>query len=317
MIKTLKTDAVIGIYSPSGSVVYNDGDTALYERGLKKIKSMGFNILEADNVRGRLFHMSADAKTKAADIEQLFLDDSVNIILPSVGGHTASQILPYLNWEAIAGHPKTFISFSDSSLLGMVISERTGMVTYHSAVDVMFGFGVFETQNCKMENNGNYTLKCLLDALLEGKFNPKPFSEWSVLHSGIAEGTIIGGNINSIESLLGTPYEPDWDDKILFFESCDSLRNFYRTITHLSNAGIFNKISGLLIGNTSNLTEDFYAQDEMMPVDDMLCYLLNDYDIPIVYNANIGHDVENIVVPVGAKATLSAKNGIGRIMFHL
>ena len=55
----------------------------------------------------------------------------------------------------------------------------------------------------------------------------------------------------------------------------------------------------------------------MMPVDDMLCYLLNDYDIPIVYNANIGHDVENIVVPVGAKATLSAKNGIGRIMFHL
>jgi muramoyltetrapeptide carboxypeptidase len=317
MIKTVKSNATIGIYSPSGSVVYSDSDTALYERGLEKLKSLGFSIFEANNVRGRLSHMSADGKAKAADVEQLFLDDSVSIILPSVGGHTASQMLPYLNLDAIVKHPKTFISFSDSSLLGMLISERTGMITYHSAVDVMFGFGVFETDDCKMENKGRYTLSCLLDALFEGSFNPEPFSKWSVLNSGTAEGTIIGGNINSIESLLGTPYEPDWHGKILFFESCDALRNLYRTITHISNAGILNKISGLLIGNTSRLMEDFYAKDEIMPIDDMLRYLLSDFDIPIVYNANIGHDVENIVVPMGAAATLSAENGVGKVSFHL
>lgn len=317
MMKTVKAGAVVGIYSPSGSVVYSESDLALYERGLEKLKSLGLKIFEADHVRSRLFHMASDGKSKAADLEQLFLNDSVDVILPSVGGHTASQILPHLNFESIQTHPKIFISFSDSSLLGMLISEQTGMVTYHSAVDVMFGFGAFDTDDCKMEAKGEYTQKCFCDALFKGKLNQEPFSKWSVLKPGSAEGVILGGNTNSIEALLGTPYEPDWNGKILFFEGCDALRNFYRTITHFSNAGIFSRISGLLIGNTSRLSEDFYAKDEIMPVDEMLGYLLGDFDIPIIYNANIGHDVENLVVPMGAKAILTAENDAGNIKFLL
>lgn len=300
----LQKGHTIGIYSPSGSVTFKPSETAMYESGLRALQARGYRIKEGAFSRSRLYHMAASAKEKAADIHNLFSDPGVDAIMPSVGGHTASQILPYLDLELIASHPKIFIGFSDSAVLGTYISAMTGMVTYHSAVDVMFGFSRFGTQDCPMPAKGTFTTDYFWSLLEEGKISSKHFTNWIGLRHGECKGKIFGGNIKGIQALIGTPFEPNWDGIILYWEAADAPHVVEQVLTHLKNARVLSRIAGMIIGKVSHLKETFYAPDEVMPVADFVKYLLDDINIPIIIEADIGHDVENITIPNGCDTTM-------------
>lgn len=294
----------IGIYSPSGSITYSAQETNLYQRGINAIVGRGYSIKEARFAKHRFYHMSAPAKDKADDIHSLFLDPDVSALLPSVGGHTASQILSYLDLDIIRANPKVFVGFSDSAVLAMYIADRTGLVTFHSAVDVMFGFSRFGSDDCPMQDRGAYTTKCLWDLLEQGKVFQKPFSNWLGLRQGEASGTLLGGNLKGIQALLGTPYEPNWTGKILYWEAADPPYVMAQVLTHLKNAQVFEKISGMVVGKVAHLKETFYAQDEIMPIHEFIKYIVGEKYIPIIVEADFGHDIENIIIPNGCQATL-------------
>lgn len=302
--KKLQKGETIGIYSPSGSVISAPEETELYEKGVQALINAGYKVKEAPHARSRFYHMSATAKEKAEDIHSLFIDKEVRAIFPSVGGHTASQILPYLDLDLIKSNPKIFIGFSDSALLALYISEKIGMITFHSAVDLMFGFSRFNTIECSMQDKGNYTTKCLWNMLENAAPFKQPYSKWVSIKNGKVSGRLIGGNIKGIQALIGTPFEPDWRGKILYWEAADSPHVMAQVLAHLNNARIFDKIEGLIIGKIGHLKENFYGPDEIMPIHDFTKYLLNDKNLPIVAEADFGHDVENITIPNGCMAIL-------------
>lgn len=302
----LKQGDIIGVYSPSGSVVSTAEELKLYERGILSIQQQGFNILESKHARTQFHHMSADGKQKAEDIHELFRDNTVAGLFPSVGGHSASQILEYLDLKLIEKNPKALVAFSDSSMLAAFITDRTGLVTYHSAVDIMFGFSRFGTDQCPMMDHGNYTQRHLWSALCEGIFPRQYFSRWVSLIPGECEGILLGGNLHSLEQLIGTRYEPDWSEKIMFWEAGDPPHKIGQMLSHFRNAGILKKLSGMLIGKVSHLKEDFYRADEIMPTFELIAYHLRDHSFPVIADADIGHDVENITIPNGRLARLRA-----------
>jgi len=313
--KQLTKGDIIGIYSPSGSVTYNPNETAMYESGLKALQHRGYQIKEGNFARHRYYHMSAPAKDKAADIHDLFKDPEVVAIIPSVGGHTASQILPYLDLDLIQKHPKIFVGFSDSAVLGMYIAAQTGLITYHSAVDVMFGFSRFGTSDCPMQNKGQYTTDCFWEMLEQGQVFSDKFSPWVAISDGECSGTILGGNLKGIQALIGTPFEPNWDGVILYWEAADAPHVIAQTLAHLKNAKVLNRIAGMVVGKVSHLKETFYAADEVMPVHEFIRYLMEGIDIPIIAECDIGHDVENITIPNGCPAHLEVKNGDCKLSF--
>jgi muramoyltetrapeptide carboxypeptidase len=294
----------IGVYSPSGTVIATSSDTQLYERGLAAIRKELFEVIESKHARSQFHHMSGTGRQKATDIHDLFLDKRVGALVPSVGGHTASQILPYLDLEIIRTNPKVFIGFSDSSMLAAYIADRTGLVTYHSAVDVMFGFSRFGTPDSPMSDQGKHTASRLWSALKEGRFDTQPLTDWTSLVPGECEGTLLGGNLHSLEQMIGTPYEPDWSGKIMFWEAGDAPHKIGQMLSHFSNAGILRKIRGMLIGKVSHLKEDFYGANEIMPTFQLIKYLLEGHSFPVVVDADIGHDVENLTLPNGRTAQL-------------
>ena len=300
--KLVKGDT-IGIISPSGPV----RDMNFFDRGVNYLKSKGFNVVLAEHTLTRWYHMSATGQDKANDLNEMFANKSVKAIFPSVGGHTASQMLEFLDWEVIKNNPKIIFGFSDNAVLVNAINSQTGLVCFHSLCDIMFGFGVFDQG--KLEANGKYTSEQLFKMISDS--NPigeiPKLSSWVIIKSGIAEGDLVGGNLSSLRSLIGSDYEPDWNNKILFLEDGSEPHRWDQQLGHLYLSKVFNKISGLIIGKGEK-AEGFYPEN-YQPLNEIILRHFEKINIPIIYHANFGHNVENATLPIGALAKIDGNSG--------
>jgi len=290
----------VGIYSPSGSFSDTHEKLKLFEAGVERIRDHGFSVVESAHVRGGWYHASAPAPDRVSDLHALVRSPEVDVIIPSIGGHVATQMLPAINFEEIAESGVALFGFSDNSIIPLVTSALTGAITFHSLCDVTFGFGRFD--------GGAYELtERSLFCALTGEFDLRGTGSWTTIQDGTASGIVLGGNLRLVTELAGTPWWPDWRGKILFFETGDPIRAIYKDLTQLKNAGLFRDLAGLVIGRTSNWTDDFYQPDRVLPLDLFLLDVLDLRDkLPIVVNADIGHDVDNVTIPLGAGSTLVA-----------
>ncbi len=295
--KPLTPGDTVGIVSPSGPV----RDQQQFERGLAVLRERGYRLKIAPHALGRTFHMSAAGSDKAADLIAMFTDPEVTAIFPSVGGHTANQVLEQLDYHSIALHPKLLLGFSDSSVLLNAIYARTGLVSIHDNADVMFGLGRFGDE--RLATRGEYTARYLFAALE----TPLPLgriealTEWQCLRPGRGTGLALGGNLSTLRSIIGSPFEPDWASAILFLEDKAEPHVWDQQLGHLRLTGILAKIAGLVVGKVENKPEQFYKENYQTLADIVLRHC-EGYGYPVLYGADFGHDVENFAIPIGVRA---------------
>lgn len=293
----------IGVVSPSGPV----RDQERFSRGVNYLESKGYKVIHAKHTLTRHYHMSATGKDKADDINGMFADSNIKAIFPSLGGHTASQALDYLDWDVIGSNPKIFFGFSDNSVLINAIYTKTGLICFHSLCDVVFGFGEFGSG--KLETDGEYTSKHLFRVITDtspAKEIPQ-LTQWSILKSGKAEGELIGGNLSTIRSLIGSSLEPNWTGKILFLEDSAEPHRWDQQLGHLHLARILDRIVGLVVGKVEK-PDKFYPEN-YEPLPQIFLRHLEGRDIPILYGADLGHNIENCTLPVGLQAGLDGESG--------
>lgn len=294
----LREVSTVGVYSPSGAFADAPDKLALYEAGLAQLRGLGLTVVEAEHTHGAWHHASGTPQDRVADLRQLLNHPEVDLIVPSIGGHVTSQMLPLLDVEEIAASGKALVGFSDNALLPLVLADRTGTIGVHHGADVTFWFGRFA--------EGLYpaTLTSFTE-MTRGRFDLTGSGGWRGLQTGTASGRLLGGNLKGLASLAGTPWWPDWSGAVLFWESADPLHAVCQHLTQLANAGVFDRITGMVIGRVSTLTDTFYPPERVLPVADLLLDVLGLRGrFPIVVEADLGHDVENVAVPVGADAVL-------------
>lgn len=299
----LNSGDTIGVISPSGPVRIRE----LYDRGVGYLRGKGYEILEAPHALSRLYHMSASGKEKAEDIHAMFVDPHVKALFPSVGGHTANQVIEHLDWDVIRSHPKIVFGFSDNAVLINAIFAKTGLVCFHSLCDVVFGFGVFGQG--KLQTDGDYTSKQLFNVITKAQpagVVPQ-LSKWTALRSGVAEGPLIGGNLSTLRSLIGTEYEPHWDGCVLFLEDSAEPHTWDQQLGHLRLAGILNRIGGLVVGKVEK--PDTFYPENYRPLQDIFLQQCDRTRIPILYGVDLGHNVENCTLPIGIRARLDCTKG--------
>lgn len=300
----LRPGDTIGIYSPSSGI--EPSLEANYERGKKLFVERGYKLKEAPHTRDWKAHYSADGKTKAADFMSLVLDPDVKAILPTVGGTTAYQMLPYIDYEEICMHPKMIFGFSDNSLQASVITDKTGLITFHGHSDVVFGIGdLADDEKMKsFSDGGAYTSMQFFNAL-EGRLQPGPVQKatpWRVLKPGTANGKLIGGNLDVLQILHGTPYAIDWTGAIFFWEAAFvELHRVDLILASFALTGILAKINGMIVGKGTNLNEEFFAEKHES-LEEMILRHCASYEFPIIVDADIGHDMECCAIPVGVHA---------------
>lgn len=309
--RPLSRGDVIGVYSPSSGIESDLHEN--YARGKQSLLDRGYRIKEAPHTFDWCANYSSDGRTKAQDLIALFEDPEVKAILPTLGGTTAYQMLPHIDFEVLVRHPKMLFGFSDNSQTACVVTSRTGLVTFHGHSDVVFGIGDLEdpAKMSTFATGGDYTRRVFFDTL-EGRMEPGPVTPvkpWRVLRHGRAQGRLLGGNIEVLHILNGSPYSPDWTDKIMYWEVTDDnqLHKVDLFLASFALSGVFSRIKGMVIGKADRLREEFFeAKHESF--DEMILRHSIEHDFPIIVDADIGHDMECCMLPNGVTALMEGES---------
>lgn len=287
----LKKGDTIGIMSTSSWVSQADLDKA---RAF--LESKGYKVLLHPQSTNQLNQSAGTAQEKADAFHDLIQDPDIKAIFGARGGNRAMTMLDKLDFNLVAANPKIIMGYSDVTALLNSIHKETGLTTFHGPL--------FRELPGRDDDDIDQML-----ALLEGKTPAINFSESTIIKEGTAKGRLIGGNLSVLQALSGTPYQPDTDGTILFFEDTgDHLSRYDRMLAHMKLAGWFNKISGVIIGSFTD-TEDDPDRPFGFTLEDIIREHLSDLDIPIVMNAPFGHGDKLCTLPIGGEAALKAENG--------
>lgn len=307
--RKLKPGDVVGIISPSTPVTSKKN----LARGMKILESLGFKPKLAP--RALEVHANYQAGTREQrlmDLHSMFADDEVKGIFCTSGGYASIQLLQDIDWDIIRKNPKVFVGYSDITTLLNPMYEKSGLITFHGP---MIEGLMNETKGAK------YTLKNLKETVMKGEAKKlDTFTEWKTLKPGKAEGHLVGGNLNILTALLGTPYEPKWDGKILFWEEVsETIEGLDNYLWRLRISKVFKKIEGMVIGKVTDVQSvedddnDKWATLEKPPIiEDVILRATEGFNFPIIYGVDFGHDVPSLTLPVGAKVNLNCP-ATGRI----
>ncbi len=294
--RRLQKNNKIGIISPSTPLTPDLEQQ--FSRGVEFLESHGFQVVFGDHIRSMTHGYCASPQEKAADINRMFADDSIQGIICSQGGATANACLPYLDWSLIQAHPKIFMGISDITVLLNAIHHKTGLVTFHGN-DVIWGFG---------RKPSEYDEQEFLSRLVEGRIGFVPsHGDRRVVRAGAAEGKLLGGNLASLMKLAGTPYFPDLSRAILCLEACEikpeACDHYFQ---QLKQMGVFDSITGIVIGFVYSMQK---INPEKMQMEEVLLRVTQEYDFPILKTEDFGHNCSNTVLPIGSMVRMDTEAG--------
>ncbi len=299
--KKLKKGDLVGLVTTSHPV-----SKEVIEKSVAYLQNLGFEVRVGKHASDAFGFMAGSPEDRANDLMELFLDDSVKAVFINGGGYTANHLLPLLDYNKIRSHPKVFMALSNPSVIANAITAKSDIITFHGPTGYLFGEAGITP----------FTEKHMIKTIINGEIigEVDAYQEMEVLRKvyETVKGRLFGGHLLSIRSLLGTPYEPDWNKAILFLEDCfEELHSFDDNLMHFKLSGVFEKISALIIGRPLDVEERSFPAFETMQ--DIVMRICKNYDFPILYGLDIGHTDNKVTLPIGAVAELDSQKGTLRI----
>ena len=294
----LKKGDLIGVCAPAGGIK-NHSEITEFEQVLNEL---GYKVLFSKHIESNIGYFSGTDQQRADDFMSLIQNDEVKAIFFIRGGWGCARILDYLNFDMIQNHPKIIMGFSDPTSLLNAITVKTGLVTFH-------GPGGNSTWN-------DYSMLYINKLLVEGseiiyqnQTEDLPIITYS---EGSAEGVLFGGNLSVISGMIGSEFLPDWEGKILFLEDvAEEPYQIDRMLTHLKLAGVFDKISGLILGTFRKCIPE--EPEISFTLEEVFEQHFKGVAFPVYYGAQIGHTRNKYTVPIGAGVEMDANLGVFRL----
>lgn len=284
-----------------------------------RLEQMGFKVTFGKNVMNSINDDfgCASIVDRVEDLHDAFKDKNVKAILTVIGGYNINQLLDYIDYNLISENPKIVCGFSDITALSNAIYAKTGLITYYGPHFSSFG----------MKYGFDYTSNYFKDMLMNNKdISIESSTEWSddswyknqedrefikndgmkIINYGKGEGTIIGGNLCTLNLLQGTEYMPNVNNNILFLEDDDLvgnefIREFDRDLQSLLHHLKGNGIKGIVIGRAEKgASMNFKKWKEIIETKKEII------NIPVIINANFGHTTPIFTFPIGGYATIDA-----------
>jgi len=298
--KPLKPNSKIAVIAPASSF-----DCSEVYKGLQVLQEEGFAPILGENI----FFLrttglySAPLQDRINEFTWAIEDDSIDAIICATGGFGSIQILPHLPYEKIAKTRKPIMGFSDISAINNAILAKSKLITFNGPMVSV------RTDTDEHENKDTKTLAFALKLLqCNEPWGSKPFAENEFLPRcvslGQAKGHAIGGNLSTIETLIGTPYMPDYNGAILFIEDTnESGYTISKLLSHLKLAEILDKLAGIVIGRFTAQKE---AIDPGSPSIEQIIFELLKDGPPCIYGMNFSHITSLATIPIGTMTTVNA-----------
>ncbi|MFH0925146.1 MAG: LD-carboxypeptidase [bacterium] len=296
MIKpnALKFGDNIGIVAPAGPLVKD-----IFFSGVDQLKSLGFKTKFNKDIFAKKGYLAGHDQRRAEELNKMFLDPEIKAIICARGGYGSARLIPLIDKAGIKKNPKIFMGFSDITSLHLSINKECSLVTFQGPM----------VASDQLINLKELTRHSLLDTLTKPLPPPELYiSRDTIVREGYGQGALVGGCLSILIHSLGTSYEVDTDNKILFLEDWrEAPYSIDRMLTHLKLANKFDKVKGVLFGDMS-----FYPRrkDNKKYLKGLIEDIFKGYKFPICIDLPFGHGSENVVLPLGVKVTLDTSKGI-------
>lgn len=321
-----KEKTTIGICAPSGSIIDKIKLKRL-DNAIKKLNNYGFNVIETESVRKDTLDKKYNI-IKAKELESLYTNKDIQYIICATGGDFLLEILNHINFDVINNNIKWLQGYSDPTGLLYTITTNYDIATIYGYNACTFGMNnwhpsltrnleILEGKAKEQESLDYYENEHYKYITGYEEFHKDLPVQWKILnHNEITiQGRIIGGCLDVILNLVGTKFDNTLnfiekyknDGIIWYFDICElSSEDLIRAFWQLKNCDYFKYCHGIIFGRS--MTETSYYG---ITFKEAIERSLIDLNIPIIYDADIGHKHPQLTIINGSLATIKVKDGKG------
>jgi muramoyltetrapeptide carboxypeptidase len=280
----------IAIVAPSGYTL----DDAALARGVAWLEAQGHTVRNYFQTAGVFQRFGGTDEARLAQLDCAAADPQVDVVMALRGQYGMTRLLPQIDFARMAASGKIFVGYSDFTAFQMALLAKTGAISYAGPMFVP-DFAVREPLAFTTDD---------FFACLAGPSHrvSQAVSGNPPLH---VQGTLWGGNLAMINSLVGTDYFPRVDDGILFVEDVNEHPyRVERMLLQLMQGGVLARQRALVLGDFS--AYKITPVDNGYDFDAMLAYLRKTLPCPVLTGLQFGHCAKRVTLPFGAQATLSS-----------
>ncbi len=296
--KRLKKGDTLGLIAP-GSFINEDE----LKESIENLETLGFKVVYTKNILARYGYFGGTDEQRASDVNEMFKRTDVDGIVCARGGWGCSRILPLLDYDMIKNNPKVLIGYSDVTALLYGIFKETGLVCFHGPVGIStfneysvdyFRWVLMEPQETLTLYNPHY----------DKNKNGEEYFPFTI-RSGKSSGQLVGGNLSIVVSLIGTQYDIDSENKIVFLEEVgEQPYRVDRMLTQMIEAGKFKNAKGIMLGvfEDSKPNPRKSGISSSFSLDEVLFDRLAKLKVPTAYGMSFGHITNKFTLPFGIEA---------------
>ena len=299
---SLRKGSTIAITAPASGV-----NRAELESGISFLRAQGFNLVLGRHVGSTSNYLSAPDTVRAEEFNEFVRRSDIDAIICARGGYGVTRILPDIDYAAIRSNPKVIMGYSDITALLVAIYERSRIVTYHGPV---CSSSFDETTKSSflhvtVDNSMNENLDGSLSVLYSSE-------DLEVFHGGTAEARLVGGNLATICSTLGTPFEIDTRGAILFLEDiAEEPYRIDRMLTQMWLSGKFDDVKGVVLGVFKSC-EGIRRSPNTPTMSPSLKQVFKNrfasMTVPVLSGLPFGHIRSKLTLPLGVRAKIDCGN---------
>ena len=315
----------VGLFAPSSPLAARYGER--FRIGVTALEALLEVKVDVAGQAQRLVdgYQAGSAEERASALMAFVRDPEITAIITTLGGYNSADILPYLDPDELRANPKIIVGYSDVTALLLGIQAIAGWITFHGPT-LMTDFG-------EMPNIDPFTARHFTKAVAanhEGgrwllddphqwtnEFLDWGGEEWKsgrapsgsgrseVWSCGTGYGRLFGGNISTLNYLVGTPYLAVPAESVFFFEvaGADSnLATIQRSLTHLRQAGVLDQVKAILVGRSPDCSPSGHRSLRDVVLESMP----NRTDVPIIADLPFGHHSPIWTLPLGAEVSVLA-----------
>ncbi len=293
----LQSGAVIAIIAPAGQI----RDHNEFNAGIRLLTDMGFEPrFPRDLWPGTGYLADSDAN-RAYEFNRMWADSEVSALLAVRGGYGCLRMVGQIDLEQVRSRPKMLIGFSDITVLHNSCCQQSSLISLHGPT------------LCSLANSNKESLERFYQCLTGNWRAPLQIKGVEVLRgTEEARGRLIGGNLSTLLTLLGTPFEPELAGRILFLEDIgEPPYRIDRMLTQLWLAGKLQDVAGIILGDFS-YSKTMESNEQIRhheTIWNRVLQLTSARQIPVWGGFPIGHGPANMTLPHGAEAIMDSRNG--------
>lgn len=292
--KPLQQGDSVAIIAPASPV-----DKTLIDKCVGSLKDLGLEVVVGTSCLSEHGFLSGTDDIRANDINRMFADKNIKGIFAIRGGYGCARLLDLIDFKIIKKNPKIFVGYSDITALHIAINQKSKLITYHGpmvSTELIKGLD---------EYSADYYKRFLFSKeKINEIFNPVGCN-LEIINDGIASGQLIGGNLSLVCSSLGTKYEINTKNKILFLEEVDETPyKVDRMLLQLKQSGKFKDATGIILGAFTDCIAS--SNKKSLSLEEVFNEIILPLKKPTISKLVCGHCLPTLTLPLGSKVILEA-----------